>query len=592
MERTAIETYVDYLAEFSGHTAASKNMFDEYIKDSPYDKELKIETYAEKTVLKILSNEQWKGTILLSGNAGDGKSRLCRSIQEKLGYTGQNEFRLEDGRQVVIISDVSEYTESKTFDILNRCFENERIYLVCANEGRVRSVLKNWDLNDRRRQIIDEQMKNGPDLNSSEMIVFNLNLFPTSSYVPELLNKVLGSGAWETCSTCPAKNSCPIYFNYNKLRHPLVIERLLILYQIIENTGNHITMRELISHLIYTLLGDKTCRFVFDVYQKSEQEHGFLVEEKAQAEMKESAYFRNVWGDSLSPDMIERNTAFRVLQNIQVKDISCFYVDNFIIQGDITEDKALRKEYNHLFRPSLDLGGREFHYNRAYYLNTGPLLLEDETDNEHFINEWLVQMRRKVFFEWEKAPIQNMIPFRSYYEYEKLINEEVSSEEAAKQIVLALNRVFTGLFLSEKEKLLLTAHFYGGAEQQIPIIEHEVPSQYLDLEVSENNVMGQTIKKLVLTHAIFPDESPRLDIDLLVFEYLYRLSLGGSRTELSQLCELRVLKFKEEMMAFLPKTMRSKNKKPSGIKVIFRNGNGNYQVKNLLVDEGVIKIGS
>lgn len=587
-----ISDFTEYLSSFSVHTAASKNMFDEYSQHTSFNDALKLDTYVEKKVIEIIEKSNWLGAILLSGNAGDGKSRLCRSVQSYFGYEGSNQFVLRDGREVQIISDISEYSEEKTKEILTEAFNKERVYLICANEGRVQTVLKY--LNMHEKETIERQMKEGPEYDAEGMIIFNLNLFPTSSYLENLISKIVSNAEWNSCNSCPANNVCPILFNKKKFELELILNRFKSLYQMIEEVGNHITMREMLAHVIYSLLGGQTCKSILDKYQQKSVNIDLMMEETVQDITKQFVYYRNIWGDNLSRDVIERNTVFRVMQDISISNISSFKVDNFIIQGDITESDDINYDYNTIFSPSLDLGGRDFHYSRAKYLSAGGIFVNEEAEVNSFLEQWLGQMRRKVFFEWERTPVNEMVPFQNFTDYITVLETEECSELKLKEVILALNRIFTGLYLSYDEKLLLTAHFYGGSERQLPIVEHEIPAQNLMLYVESDDLLGQKMKRLVLTHMSYSLDisPPKLYIDLLVFEYLHRIKMGGSRKSLSRLCELRLLKFKEELMAHLNymkkinPMMRRGSK--SGLKLIFRDEDGNYNIKQLNVQRGEI----
>lgn len=584
MSKTPVEKFTKYLSAFSAHSAASKNMFDEYVQSSEFDDSLKIDTFAERAVIKLIEDPNFKGSVLLSGNAGDGKSRLCRSLQQKFMRQKDLDFDLSDGRRIHIIPDISEFNEIATRDILTSAFESDVIYLICANEGKVFSVLRQWGKDDERRKMIETQMLDGPN-HQKPMVVFNLNLFPTSVYIKPLLSKMVEHEAWESCLSCEARDACPIYFNRDKLGDNLIQERILLLHEVMEGMGNHTTMREMISHLVYVLLGGLTCEDIKQEYNKINRLFSIHAVEEMQKKMKMTAYFCNLWGDSLPKDIINRNSAFRNLQLLDIKNQSIFFVDNYIIQGDVTEDKKLRESYSTLFAPAIDLGGREFHYRRAYYLNTGGNFVEENDQyNKEFLDNWLGLMRRKLFLEWWDAPVSRMLPLLSFNEYQGLLKEREDTK--LKGIILSLNRVFTGLFINQENFLYLTSHFYGGTERQLPIVEFDIPYNNLQLYVQKKDVMGYTMKRLVFTYGLpgmISDATPKLDLNLLLYEYLYRIRLGGSRKDLAHSCELKVIKFKEEMMAFLNKFM-STQVSLDELKIIFRDQIGEYSLRTIKVE--------
>ena len=147
-------THIDYMRSFVPFKADFKDIVTE-LQDDPG---LAIETKALETVKSLCSSG--KGLIILTGNAGHGKTFICREIYlilKKDRETGGCQkllpnceaIRLEKkalllGKTLIIHKDLSDMGIMTAAELLETALDraDERATLVCVNEGRLREVIQ------------------------------------------------------------------------------------------------------------------------------------------------------------------------------------------------------------------------------------------------------------------------------------------------------------------------------------------------------------------------------------------------------------------------------------------------------------------
>lgn len=300
------------------------------------------------------------------------------------------------------------------------------VFLIAANEGRLRAVLGQVD-SKQLYQNVDRQLRNGPDdLNDSPLIVLNLNRVTTSVYVPQALDWLTDAVHWAACETCLAADDCPIRFNATRLADSFIGRRLTLLYEILEHLSLHVTIRDMLIHLAYTLTCGLDCKYIIE----KSQEPGW--------EPENHIYYENVWGQWADDTFRRKLLVINYLRTLNVGEDSLFELDDFIINGPSENDKQQMVEYDRLFADALDLGGRRFKQARKTYLHGGASV--PKPDEKHALIKWLPHIRRKLFFEWRNSSsdkANRLFPFRFLPGYLELMrNEKNILEHYRKKLIL------------------------------------------------------------------------------------------------------------------------------------------------------------
>jgi hypothetical protein len=232
---------------------------------------------------------------------------------------------------------------------------------------------------------------------------------------------------------------------------------------------------------------------------------------------------------------------------------SVFEVDDFII-NDRVDTNALQTDQELLFAPGqLDLGDKLFVQERRAYLQGGAT--SPKPEEEHPLMEWLPRCRRKLFFEWKNTESTNRLFFFSYLpDYFRLIDGASTLRgRYARELVLGLNRAFSGLFLTEAENLYVTSQYSGVTEQPVPIVKVQIAADYIDLDKQHPQIdVFDSITTLIMDIPPPPRvkaDSVKFPINLFLFEYLMWRARGGTSNVLATECELAIRRLKDELLS-------------------------------------------
>src|SRR5258706_14931429 len=121
-----VNPFVSYLNRYTTFSPEHEAAFDEFMTQMPppSGEPLRIETKTEQFIRKYI-HQEFPPSIILTGNAGDGKTYLCRQIIEAL--TGQSindwsdrvDWPIELGNFTLhVIKDLSEIDENSGVDIM------------------------------------------------------------------------------------------------------------------------------------------------------------------------------------------------------------------------------------------------------------------------------------------------------------------------------------------------------------------------------------------------------------------------------------------------------------------------------------------
>jgi hypothetical protein len=575
--------FVDYLNRYTTFSPEHEAAFDEFMMQmpSPSGDPLRLETKTEQFVRKYIRQE-FPPSIILTGNAGDGKTYLCRQIiqafidQSITDWSDRVDWPIElRNFKLRVIKDLSEIDENSGIDIMLELAVNmdekrpKSVFLIAANEGRLRALLRD-DLLDELYKDVDAQLREGPDF-SKNIVVLNINRTITSPYVTQVLSWITEPAHWTDCQGCLAFNKCPIRFNATRLADTHIANRLRFLYSVLEHLGIHVTIRDMLIHLAYTLTGGLDCAKVIEQSRTIEWQPYHYV------------YYENIWGEKAEETFSRKATVIDHLRRLNVGKTSVFEVDDFII-NDRIDAKTPLADQETLFAPGqLDLGDKLFVQERRAYLQGGAS--SPKPEEKHPLMEWLPLCRRKLFFEWKNAEATDrLFSFTYLPDYFRLINGASTLRgRYARDLVLGLNRAFSGLFLTDADNLYVTSQYAGVTEQPVPIVKVQVATGYIDLaKLSPQIEAFDNVATLIMDIPAPPRvnaDPVKFEVNLLLFEYLMWRARGGTANVLATECELAIRRLKDELLS----KFTTGEVAPDQVKFFAANRN-RYTLQNLRVD--------
>ncbi|OKJ32206.1 hypothetical protein [Streptomyces sp. CB01580] len=302
-------------------------------------------------------------TVVLTGDAGHGKTSLCASLLAALRSDGEpitpdvrkavflelSEAegarpvgRTRSGRPLYILSDLSELSPQagahKLVELLDP--PDEGIAIICANEGQLRKCVAEDDNPGKggtgRAKVLVQTLTEGivrgqvsdPD---GAVTVINLNYqsVATDNSNGGLISWVLKQwtttqwSRWKPCETCDAREVCPILSNRKELNDPThgPQRRAAIrdMFAAAERTGAVITTRQALSVTSYMLTGGLSCEDVHAKYQRSHSNRLWQAPH---------LYHQALFGDRLSQQQRHLVPAFFALRKLDPGRVSRRQVDD------------------------------------------------------------------------------------------------------------------------------------------------------------------------------------------------------------------------------------------------------------------------
>jgi hypothetical protein len=282
--------------------ADADNLFEEHLIG---DDRLKYEPKTLEYLRKLLANSQ-KCLIVLTGNAGHGKTHMCRRLLEQGGDSDTVMAKLQRSKEgeeiwatpdaalpIRVVKDLSELEPpERAADTLARLFRQQDAHvIVCANEGRLRDVVsRSVGVLGPILDALDRGLDSGetnPEKDDSVHVV-NLNFQAATAGKGGFLEHVLGyfldhQAAWNVCTKCRARDLCPIVTNRQALTLSQSSEQdnrhargaIVDLVRVAEESGYILTYRETLIFAAYLITGGLSCRRV-EVLHRDKKQHPSL----------------------------------------------------------------------------------------------------------------------------------------------------------------------------------------------------------------------------------------------------------------------------------------------------------------------------
>jgi hypothetical protein len=565
-----------------GPVPRNENMYDEFIRRTA--KRLGVTPLdfahpARGAVLDAIQGEK-PTSVILTGTAGDGKTYLCRQVWEALGedptvWNSRNPLLSTrvpaSGCTLHIIRDVSAWApqhgaewEPAREALLQRFAhtmlgvgDRTELFLIAANDGQ---LMDSW----HRLQATQERLRAGEalesllvdDVQSAPGIALrflNLSRRSSAELFDLALDALLAHPGWQACRALAAGPGeffgpeCPIRKNLELLESTLVRRRLRALMALCDYNRLHVPIRQILLLLANTLLGHADGR---DGLLTAQDVPGVI----RAGTVGRASLYNNVFGGNLTETRRESRLVFEALGRFGIGQETSNRIDNILIFGDA--DESLRPYFDRFLGSDSFYGAdASFRSAQREYIEGAD---EDEARSAAFLAQ-LVGQRRGLFFkipelEADDLRLWQLTVFSFAGEYLEHVVARLGRGERVERPILSrltrgLNRVFTGLLVSDDRELLLATSLTVSEGRVSRLLEDRISVEPRRGDRVEVALSPGGVPSLVVT--IDGARSCTLPLHLTRYEFLSRVAEGALPSSFSKECYEDMLAFKSRLLAGL-----------------------------------------
>lgn len=559
-----INKWVAFLRQY-GPIPRNDNMYDESIQRALRRSKMAPLEFDAPCVDVLLDN--FKGcnpdSVILTGTAGDGKTFLCRKLWERLGgdprdWDGDSKIHrvpLPNGRGLTVVRDLSELrgeADEVLIELANAACGDPgaSLFLVAANDGQ---LMEAWvRVADRPatgavRAVVEELLvRNRERQDGYALRLINLSRTSAAEMFRRIVTAVLEHPGWQGCDGCRGQlegieNRCPIWENFTRLKEDLFKQRIHDLLRLCDHNEYHLPIRQLLTLLANVLLGHPRAK---DHLLRCADVPTIVGQQDTAA----AAPYGNFFGENLTPSRRDSIEAFEVLGRFGIGDETSNRIDNLLIYG--RDDGSLRQGFDELIGCDEMYGATpRYRVIQAAYLELG-----DADTTEEFLT-MLRRQRQRLFFT---APNQHVAPlglweltvFRFAGEYLHEVYAALQQRQRPPRHVLArlvagLNRVFTGMLTKHDRQLVLAS---SGSVSQSRVSRIEEARIEVEPDRGQRIVLESAGDRMELAVYLDREESVRLALHLVRYEFLSRVAEGALPSSFSRECYEDLLAFKSRVL--------------------------------------------
>ena len=518
-------------------------------------------------------------TVILTGTAGDGKSRLCGRLWTELGgdageWTANEiyqEIVSEVGgrvRTVGIVRDLTALPTTGTYgrwvgksallEAINRSFfepDPDNIFVIAANDGQ---LLDTWrraidvPLSSKAHALLEARLVEAKPVSEGEVAFFNLSTVPCATILDLTLDAVIAHPGWQAAYAEAETDgffsaACPIRRNFEILSSPQFKGRLRQLFQLMDLNELHTPIRRVLLLISNMLLGHPDPQ-IKDRLMSPADVRLLLRSGNAHA----GDIFQNLFGGNLSEARRENLEIFEFLNRFGIGDETTNRIDNVLVFGP--SDETLRHYYVNLVESAFSAQALD----QLSALRNDYLERPDATqEGEHPFLASLKAQRRAIFFQIQddqsdELRLWDLTVFRHAGEFLREVVTPLHSSGRVSRAILGrlvngLNRIFTGMLVTTDRELLIAAGLSGSTAGLSQILVERIsvaPRRHERVELRPGTLP-------VLIVEIDSGVEVRLELNLVRYEFLMRVAGGALPGSFSKECHEDILAFKSTILAAL-----------------------------------------
>lgn len=243
----------------------------------PSEAKLRVRTKISSLVAAMSKPEFPLDLVILTGDAGDGKTAACVDFALQSGVERPLQ-PVDSAGGWQIIKDASENPEEELIAALMaaRAGGGARL-LVAINEGRLRRLRSAPVFSDVWDTVIEPALSAWINatvagqldaaMRAHRIGVINFrHRMHVRTVAPSLFATWTPPAYWEEgpCASCPARERCPIRANASSLRSPAAVERITDVVAMAHFSGQRLPFRRLQGVLAFTVTGGLGCAAVIE----------------------------------------------------------------------------------------------------------------------------------------------------------------------------------------------------------------------------------------------------------------------------------------------------------------------------------------
>jgi hypothetical protein len=481
------------------------------------------------------------GILVLTGNAGTGKTALVEAYCETLGASRpEADSLLEVEPEKYVVKDFSGVKQAERARVIKlsreiRSGRSAQLF-VCANEGVLRDALLET-ADSELETLLDRALESGASKTEPEngVVIVNMNRqrWTSAKMWGLLLDYFVREELWEQCGGCARAGACPIQANAAALRQSGPRDAARTLTQFASG-GSVSTLRELLSILSYAITGGLSCEDVAARLEPFDAVYG---------------YFNLFLGEGLSRERLERSTLIQEMRSAELGSISDVQVDGWLrdLGSAPAEVAALAAPSEPTPHSELNtlIGRMTFQeFGETISISDDPAkvdnCMQDYVGGRKILELW----RRRVFFGahaalggWKEsfARLTNQTAFGELVDLSSALRRGGDTNDARGAIILGLNYLTSGFWkfggtLVVPDPGSLTARNPGTFRRPEPSIVHsKVRVERIALEAEDGSELVEMLDTDDVRVVLRAKNSAGSESRLLVTPRLFEMVLRSSR---------------------------------------------------------------
>lgn len=505
-------------------------------------------TYIQTRLDTSLKEDVLKGKkklVVLTGNAGDGKTAFIQLIEaEASNKGGQFSTTTDNGRtfkyngfEFETLYDGSQDFNGKSNDQLLKEFfkpfegnsepQANIVKIIAINEGKLRDFLLNkreyyW-LGKHVYHYLENDNRKLPD----SLSFINLNnraiveIENVKSIFDELLNIILDNDekndTWSACraENCKYSDECYIKYNIDTLKDEkkgeVVKQRIKeIILAIYLKKEKHITMRDIRSLISFILFNKYTCTQLQASINSGEN-------------LLSRFYYNNAFNQE------EQDRMVAILKEVDVADMPLPKLDNYLYFLNPKTELA-----DELFEKGDLISNPDLKYLEEYFLNKPEGTSDREVGKKESADLFLSAIKRKIFFEGNDKYMEeqfavnhySFLPYKYFKGYVSFLKTGLDANYKLRDdLVLAISKsekIYNDevgrenvCISSSSLKKSSTKAFYGFKAADFEVVLPDVGNQTDYIEYFPDHI--------IFRHT---DNTASLEINIDLFEILMRIKEG------------------------------------------------------------------